>query len=743
MNRSSLVLGYLVLFALPQVAALQGCDPTDGADTPGDGDADDGDGDAGNRDDDAGDGTGDGDGREGNATSGTTLDGIERLSLGGFGACAVLQGGEAACWGPLPGLEGPERLYGAVAIPGLAGVIDVDVGHAHACAVLEDGTVWCWGENDSGQLGNGITETSGVPVQVLGIDTGIGVMAAQRHSCAVLADGTARCWGSNRFADLGDGSYGQPAVPVPRVVLGLADAEAIAGWVNSTCAVRNGGQVSCWGIFGNPLEPGIEHFEDLPPVSTIVTHGQDSVCTLLRDGSVRCGLWTDPAASEIAVPGEVSQLRGGEGDYCAVNAEGEAWYWGKRRSPWIEPGIAGPITEPERVPADGRVLSCDLNGQAICVIREQGDVICWGRNFDGELGVPPFESGADRFAHEENPSAVRWTTGTPNWVMAPTASTATAGLLRDVSALGSGCFLMSAGTVQCISRNDDENSHAETVPIVERTEVIGLDNVAELADSCARRADGSVWCWSRNDWTATPLTVDGITSLSGSAEFGCAVNGAAQVVCWGDNYPDGQAGQPPEFGNPPVPPSVVPGVGGAVAVRTSSNHACALLESGSVMCWGKPETLGANAGMGSHGPFEVTGITDAVGLALALDYSCAMHAGGTVSCWGERFDRVHPIDPPEAVAGFEAAVQIDLWGDTLCARRSDGVVHCAATDYRTLGRTLAWNDYEPYDPIEIPGIVGATDVRDGCVLMDQGTVQCWSGGAQETQGLTVLRSAVE
>jgi len=54
-----------------------------------------------------------------------------------------------------------------------AGSVENGTRNSFGCAVMQDGTVWCWGKNDYGQLGNGTTTDSDIPVQVTGINNAV------------------------------------------------------------------------------------------------------------------------------------------------------------------------------------------------------------------------------------------------------------------------------------------------------------------------------------------------------------------------------------------------------------------------------------------------------------------------------------------------------------------------------------------------------------------------------------------
>ena len=86
---------------------------------------------------------------------------------------------------------------------------------AHTCAFFAaGGAAVCWGENIYGQLGNGLTTDSSVPVAVSNLQGAAAIAAGQSHTCVLLPGDSLACWGNNVFGQLGDGTTTNRATPL-------------------------------------------------------------------------------------------------------------------------------------------------------------------------------------------------------------------------------------------------------------------------------------------------------------------------------------------------------------------------------------------------------------------------------------------------------------------------------------------------------------------------------------------------
>ena len=304
---------------------------------------------------------------------------------------AIADGGSASVDAPVDGSSDT---------PPHPEVLQISAGGEAACALLSTGQVACWGHNGSGELGNGTTAQSSVPVLVSNVANVIALSVGPYSACALLVDGTVDCWGANLVGDNGSNAsfVGSTAAPVP----GLNNVVAIStGW-DDACALIADGTVRCWGnVIGSPGVGGV--LDDaggylpgtVPNLSGVraISAGNAFACALMSDGTVQC--WGANLEGELgngtmagsAVPAPVSNLdhvtaiSTGVVDACALLSDGTVTCWGGDDSrDVVETGLPIPVAGLTGVVAvaPGQVHTCAL-------LADQS-VECWGSNFDDAIG---------------------------------------------------------------------------------------------------------------------------------------------------------------------------------------------------------------------------------------------------------------------------------------------------------------------------------------------------------------------
>ena len=178
--------------------------------------------------------------------------GMSEVHCGNYFCCARHDAGTVSCWG-----RGSNGQLGngatadsstPVSVTGLTGVtqLAVDTESSHACA-LTGGGMKCWGANANGQLGNGTTTDSNVPVDVTGLTTGVvGLGIGGTHSCAITSTGGLKCWGRNDYGMVGDATTTQRLTPVD--VSGMTTGvDLVMPGRFHTCARKTDDSFWCWG----------------------------------------------------------------------------------------------------------------------------------------------------------------------------------------------------------------------------------------------------------------------------------------------------------------------------------------------------------------------------------------------------------------------------------------------------------------------------------------------------------------
>jgi hypothetical protein len=171
-------------------------------------------------------------------------------------------------------------------------VVSVAAGNSHSLALCADGTLAAWGLNISGQLGNGSTTNSSVPVLVtqsgtLAGKTVVSVAAGNSHNLVLCSDATLAAWGLNTYGQLGNGNTTNSNIPVLVNQSGLLASKSVvsvaAGESHSIAltGVRNSAYLSGLSLSEGDLNPAFAPITTI--YSVLVTKDVMTVSPTLED----------------------------------------------------------------------------------------------------------------------------------------------------------------------------------------------------------------------------------------------------------------------------------------------------------------------------------------------------------------------------------------------------------------------------------------------------------------------------
>jgi alpha-tubulin suppressor-like RCC1 family protein len=222
----------------------------------------------------------------------------------------------------------------------------------------------------------------------------------------------------------------------------------------------------------------------------------------------------------------------------------------------------------------------------------------------------------------------------------------------------------------------------------------------------------------------------------------CALLEGGTVRCWGANEA-GQLGT----GLTAIAGTTetVRDVAGAVAIGAGGRQSCAILADGSQRCWGAdgpPRAEHVIFAMRTPVALQTPGIAGARAVAPGLAHNCILLQAGTVRCRGNNAEgqlgdgTFRHSRPPVEVRGLASARALASGGAHACVILGDGGVHCWGSNARgQLGRPVAETSPRP---LAIAGVAGAVAVAAGaahaCAVLGDTTVRCWGRNADGQLG---------
>ena len=310
----------------------------------------------------------------------------------------------------------------------------IATGDDHTCGIKSDKSLWCWGDNTDGQLGDGTSGTDRLsPVEVSGSATWKSIYDGSpqygEHSCAVRTDDTGWCWGDNQYGELGDGTTDNSLIPVE--ISGNATWKIVSAGTLHSCGLKTDDTAWCWGYNTGSLGDGTTN-NSLTPIEVsgsatwkIIAAGNRSSCGIKSDGSAWCwgensngggaqyGRLGNGSTSNRTSPREVSgsatwkTIDVGTVHTCGIKTNDTAWCWGANSNGQLGDGTSGTDRlSPVEVSGSATWKAISAGGTHSCGLKTDGTAWCWGRNNGGQVGDNT--SGTDRLSPVEVSGSATW-----------------------------------------------------------------------------------------------------------------------------------------------------------------------------------------------------------------------------------------------------------------------------------------------------------------------------------------------
>ena len=555
---------------------------------------------------------------------------------------AIKSDGTVWAWGDNSYGQLGDGTYGYSTFPprqvkNLTDVISVSAGLHHTVALKSDGTIWTWGSNNSGQLGNGPSiGNKYAPEQISGLSSVVSVSAKQNFTIAAKSDGTVWAWGDNSYGQLGDGTTTDSSVPVP--VNGLNGVGSVAAGYFNTVALKVDGTVWDWrdntyGQLGNGTVTSSTVPVQVSGLSGIVSVSAGSclAMALKSDGSVWSwgynvyGQFGNNTTTNSPVPVKALLLETVAVTGVTLNKTSTAITAGSTETlvPTILPLDA---TNKNVIWSSNNAAAATVDSSGKVTAMAPGTAIITVKTVDGgriatcivnvskqaSVAIPKISAGYNHSVFLRADGTV-WTWGNNGY-----------------GQLGNGFYTNSPLPVQVSGISD----------------VVSIS--AGYYYTLAAKTDGTVWAWGYNgygqfgvstpEYSPVPLQVSGLSNIvavSASEDFNLALKSDGTVWSWGNNR-YGHLGNG-SYNNSNFPPGQVSDLSNVAFVPAGLHHSVALKSDGTVWTWGHCSygQLGIDTFVNISIPRQVSGLNNIISVAAKQNFSLAVKSDGTVWAWGE------------------------------------------------------------------------------------------------------------
>lgn len=286
------------------------------------------------------------------------------------------------------------------------------VGAGHACAITTSATLYCWGNNDYGQLGNGTTTPSDIPVQVGTATDWVEIVAGGGFTCGIRSGGNLYCWGDNTYGQVGDGTSGNQRTSPTTVtkISGGAWSGVTAGDAHACASSVTGPYIYCWGYnYYGQVGVGDNDNHNSPQSTSLLSNssaqvmaGKNHTCWH-RSHVIKCWGLNDHGQlgdnnnpnnsnSPVTISGSTSNsaiLISGGNSSCYTTS-GSTYCWGADDHEQLNINNGSTQDQPTQTATESAATKTISLGWYHGCARDANNnakLYCWGYNLYGELGI--------------------------------------------------------------------------------------------------------------------------------------------------------------------------------------------------------------------------------------------------------------------------------------------------------------------------------------------------------------------
>lgn len=225
------------------------------------------------------------------------------------------------------------------------------------------------------------------------------------------------------------------------------------------------------------------------------------------------------------------------------------------------------------------------------------------------------------------------------------------------------------------------------------------------------------------------LFVKGVLKVAAGDFHSCAMMNDGSVYCWGYNY-WGQLGQ--GHTNELAVPSIVPALTGVVDLVAGYGHTCALISGGTVKCWGR--NLEGQLGQGNttslSSPTLISGLVNvsAISTSTTAYHTCAVISDGSAKCWGYNSSGqlgnggTTNVTSPTLVTSANNIVSVVVLNASSCFLAQDGSVKCVGLG--TSGQLGDGNGTSNVNLVTVLGLDGSSSSNKASSIYGASSTMC-------------------